>query len=58
MDIEQKHIDRPMSLLEVLRLRQGGRYVFYYFGMARAFGPVFSSVWINITSIGGSSSDL
>jgi len=23
MDIEQKHIDHPMSLLEVLRLRQG-----------------------------------
>ena len=40
MVYEQKHIDPPMSLLD-LRLRQGGRYVQYYFDMDRTSSTVF-----------------
>ncbi|MCK4787415.1 MAG: UDP-N-acetylglucosamine 2-epimerase [Desulfobacteraceae bacterium] len=40
MGYQQKHIDQPMSLLD-LKLRQGGRYAHYYFGLDRASSTIF-----------------
>ena len=40
MDYQQKHIDQPMSLLD-LKSRQGGRYAHYYFGLDRASSTIF-----------------
>jgi hypothetical protein len=44
MVYQQKHIDHPMSLLE-LKLRQGGRYGYYYFGLDRASSTVFPNFY-------------
>ena len=41
---KQKHIDQPMSLLDI-QLRQGGRYVYNYFDMDRHHSTVFPDIY-------------
>jgi len=51
MIYQQEHIDQPMSLLD-LKLRQGGRYGYYYFDLGRA-SLIFSHLmtgWILCTA--------